>query len=202
MSEPVNVDTFIQDVFRDTWNLFKRDPALFLIAGLIVAFLSLVTLGIMAGPLAVGFIGIVRKRRRNEAATSEEVFAAMPVFATCFVIAVLVLIAAAIGFALLVLPGFAVLYAVMFVFPPVAYRDADVVGALRDSFELVKRHFMPTLILFLLLVALNAVAAGSVLGVLLTLPFGLIALTIGYEKLTGQEPAAAAAAGAPASPAS
>ena len=56
MTEIETFDEFIQTVMRETWELFRNDALMFVMAAAVVMLGSAITLGFCAGPLTVGFI--------------------------------------------------------------------------------------------------------------------------------------------------
>src|SRR5438093_1208747 len=130
MTEQVALESFIEDVVRKTWDLFRADAVLYLLAGLILAALGALTLGILLGPLTVGFIDIVRRRMRGEPATAGDVFAGMSSFLPALLVTIIVAVGVILGVMLLVVPAAVVVYLTLFVFHFVAYDKAGVGGSL------------------------------------------------------------------------
>ena len=65
-SQPLGRETLdIGLVFKQGWRLFVKDIGPLIVGALIVAVLSIVSLGILAGPLAAGLYGTVVKRVRD-----------------------------------------------------------------------------------------------------------------------------------------
>ena len=182
----INVEGFVQGVFNESFAAFKKDLVLYILAGLIVVFVGGFSLGILMGPLVVGFVQLARRRRRGEAATVSQIFDGMSSFGAAFLLTLIIAIGCFIGSMLLFVPALIVGLIVMFSFQVMVYKDAGVGDALKGSFELVKAHFVPSLVLFILLFVLNAIAGAIFIGAAVTVPFSLVATTIAYEKLTGQ----------------
>ena len=49
----------VQGALSEAWNLFAGDFVLWIVAGLVLTVGSIVSLGILAGPLTVGFVQLV-----------------------------------------------------------------------------------------------------------------------------------------------
>ena len=184
MTEPLNLESFVQDTFSEAWRVCSRDAVLFLLAGLIVIFLGGLTLGVLLGPLVVGFIRIVDRRRKGEAATASDVFSGMERFLPAFLATLAVGLTVILGTFLLVLPGLVAAYLAMFVWHPIALRGVGAGAALFQSFKLIQAHFGVTLILFLLLMILNGLGSAVMLGTLITFPFSLVVLSLAFERLS------------------
>jgi uncharacterized membrane protein len=193
MAEPsaassIEVEPFVQQSAREAWRTFKADPLLYIAGSLIVAVVGGVSLLILAGPLTVGFIDVVRRRRRGESVRIADVFGGMSQFASSFVAFVLVALATAIGCLLLVVPGLVVLIVSCFAFHEIAYRKAHAADGLRASFFIAKRNLLHVLVVLIGVAALNALGSAVLFGMLLTVPFALVWMTVAYELLTGQMP--------------
>ena len=185
MAEPVNLESFVQRCFEQAWDLFKKDVVLYLLSGLIVLIIGGVTLGILMGPLVVGFIQIIRRRQKGEMPTAGEVFAGMQSFLPAFLATLILGVAVILGSMLFVLPGLIVAYIGMFTFHFIAFKNAPVGTAIAGSFGLIKDQFAATLVLFVIVGILNGLGGAIMFGSFLTFPFGLLVLTVAFEKLTG-----------------
>jgi hypothetical protein len=183
MTESANLERFVQDVFKESWELFVKDIVLYILAGLITAVVGGVTLGILLGPLFVGLVGIIRKRRRGQPASAGDVFSGLSQFVPALLLAIVVGLAVILGSFLCVLPGLAVAWAAMFAFHELTYKQAGLGDCISQSVALIKAQPVPTLILFLIIGVLNGLGGAIFLGSIFTFPFGIIAITVAYEKL-------------------
>lgn len=185
MAELESLDQYALGVVRDTWDLFRRDPLLYLIAGLAVFFLSAITLGLCAGPLTAGYIELVRHARRNEPLALGIVFSRFDTWVPSLVASGLILVAVLIGFLLFIIPGLVVAVVTIFTLTVITYENTTGVAAIRRSIEIVRTSPGQTLALLLLLLVLHALGSILVLGMVLTVPLSIIPLTLGYERLVG-----------------
>ena len=205
MSNLGSPETFLKDIFAKGWQTFIQDAVLYILAFVLLVIFSVITLGIMSGPLMVGFINIVRKRLHGEEASPGDVFSGTAHFCTAFFTLLLIAIGVAIGTAFLVIPGLAVAWVTIFAFHCIAYRGDGVGEALNGSYNVIREHAGTTLVLFILLAAVNAVGGMFVIGSLLTGPFAMVTFTVAYEdltrpRLTQSQAAASGSALPPASP--
>jgi uncharacterized membrane protein len=184
----VEVEPFLQDSVREAWRTFKADAVLYIAGTLLLCVVSIVTLTVLAGPLAVGLIGIIRRRRRGEAAQISDVFDGLSQFASSFVAFLLIAIATSVGLLLAVVPGLLVLLATCFAFHEIAYRERHAGDALRASYAIAKNHVLHVLLLLIGVAALNALGNAVVFGGFLTAPFAAVWMTVAYEMLTDQTP--------------
>jgi hypothetical protein len=181
-----SLEQLLPAVLRETWDVFKNNALTFAIAALLCAFISALTLGILAGPLFVGFIDLVRRARRAEAVQIGEVFNRFDSFGSSVLATFLIAIAIIVGCSLLVLPGVVVALFSGFTLHVIAYDRASAFDSIKRSIQLVRQHFLPTLALFVIVSVVQAIGGSALLGVLLTLPLGLIAITVTYERLAGE----------------
>jgi hypothetical protein len=110
-----------------------------------------------------------------------------------FIVAILVGIATAVGFVLLIIPGIIVLYLTWYALTFAIDREQDAITAIKSSFELTSKNVGSLLLLALACFGLNVV--GVILcfvGLLVTIPVTLIASTYAYRVLTGGQVSPAA----------
>lgn len=176
----------IQSIFTRSWEVFKKDPVLYIVASLIVGVVGTVSLGILAAPLMVGFIRLTRNRMRGEEVGAGDVFGGMSALIPSLIAAILIAIGVGIGSLLLVLPGIAVAVIFSYAFHLIAYDDANVGDALKGSFELVKNNILLVILVMVLIGILNSIGGVVVVGVLLTGPFSMVASTVAFEEMRGQ----------------
>lgn len=194
MSEQiVNTQKEMVDVgklFQRTWALFQSKPVEHLVAGVIVMGLSIVSLGLLAGPLSVGHIRMVEKQQRGEPPRIEDVFSGFSSFGAAFVTSLILFVAMFIGMLLLVLPGIFVGLAWGFALWFVALEGASASEALGRAWQLFKAHTLSVIVICLLLAVINVVAGSVVLATLLTAPISLIFCTLAFQDMVGATPQA------------
>jgi hypothetical protein len=185
---PIEVEPFVLRSVRESWDVFKTDPLLYIAGTVIATVVGALTLGILAGPMMVGFIQLVQRRRRGQPAELGQLREGLSLFASSLVALLIVAVAASIGLALLVIPGLLVLVATCFAFHEIAYRRLHAVDALRASFQIARRNPLHVLIVLVGVAALNALGGAVLFGTLLTAPYAIVWMTVAYEILTDQTP--------------
>jgi uncharacterized membrane protein len=185
-SSAMEVEPFLQAVLRDSWQAFKRDPVLFIGASWLAALLTVVSLGLLLGPLTVGFIQLVHRRLHGQSARIGDLFEGMSAFVSSVLASVVIGLGIALGLCLAVIPGLFVGVATCFAFHELSYRKSTAIDAIKGSFVIFKTHLLHVLLLLVAIATLNALGHLTVLGVLVTVPFSLVLTTVAYEKLTGQ----------------
>ncbi len=189
MSEREPLEPFIKNVVSDAWRLFAADPALYVISGLVVMALSMFSLGICVGPLTVGFLRLVMRRQRGEAASTGDVFSGFDRFASSFLTVFIIMVAVVIGCIMLLLPGLAVALFAFFALQVLTVEGKGVFDSIGRSIDIVRANLIETLVLLLLVSALHAVGSSVLLGTLLTFPLGMIVTLVAYQRLAEREAA-------------
>lgn len=185
MAEPEAFDDFILAVARDSWDVFRREALLFVIAAVVLMLLAVVSLGLIAGPLMIGFIELVRRSGRGEPLALGLLFSRFDTFVASLLALLVLAVGVSIGLCLLVIPGLIAALFSTYTLHAIAYEGAGAFGAIRRSVELARAHFLPTVSLVLLLSIAQTIGGAVLFGVLVTAPLSLIALTVGYERLQG-----------------
>jgi uncharacterized membrane protein len=173
----------VQETLADAWALYRDDFVLFLIAGLLVVGVSIVTLGLLSGPLVVGFVDVVERRRRGEDAAATDVFDGFGLLAPSLVATVLIVVGTFIGLLLFVVPGLVFAVATTFTFQAIAIDRETATGAIGRSIEIVRDHLALSIVFIVIVIVLNSLGGLVLFGTFLTLPYCLILMTLAYDRL-------------------
>jgi len=184
MTESDRREDVVQDTLSEAWSLFTSDFVLWIIAGLIMLIVTVVSFGILAGPMTVGFIQLVERRRRDEPASATDIFDGFEQFGASLIAFILICIGVTIGMVLLVLPGLFFGFATAFAFHAIAIDDDDAAGALAKSFELIRKDFALSAVFLVIVLVLNGIGGAVSFGILLTMPLTLILMTFAYHRLS------------------
>jgi uncharacterized membrane protein YvlD (DUF360 family) len=172
--------------FKNGWHAFVADIAPLLIGTLIAGVLSVITLGILAGPLTAGLYSMVIGRMRDgRHAEIGDVFCCMDRF-WGFLWAALVLVVL-VGLASLTIVGGVLLATVwIYVFPFMVDRKMGLTDAMAASYhQVVDNGFWEHVALVVLFVVIGAVANGWL--AIVTTPFTIAALTAAYFATRGHK---------------
>ncbi len=182
-------------LFARAWKLFSEKPFEHIVAGLVVVLLGGITIGILLGPLLVGYIRLIERQQRGEPIAVTQVFDGFDTFGSSLGALILAGIGIAIGCIFLVIPGLILAagwgYAMWFV----ALRGAGPVDALGSSWRLFRANLAYVLVVEVIVGALNSLGSAVLLGALLAFPFGMILMNLSFNELTA--PAASSAASTP-----
>jgi MFS family permease len=183
----------LQESLRFYWHNFGR----LLLATLIVAILSGITLGILAGPLIGGLLVFSLKLLRGEKGDFQEIFGYFGQFGSTFLVtlclwAVMIVITLigwvpVIGwlFSLAVGPAASILYIIAIGL--VVIEKKTVQEALRQAIDCCKAE--PLLVwLYAFISGILAGLGGLLFGIgaVFTMPFGVAALVVAYQELTSK----------------
>jgi hypothetical protein len=173
-------------IFRQGWRRFIDDIGVLLIATLIAIGLTIVSLGILGGPLLAGLYGMVNMRLRDGRRPEiGDVFAGFSRFWSYFGagLALLVLI----GLASITIIGGVLLATIwLYVFPLMVDRGIGLGEAMKASKDLVMQGgFWEHLALVILLIVIHA-AAPSPLGIVV-LPFTIVTVGVAYFAAQGRD---------------
>ncbi len=205
---PVPIEAWLREGFK----LFQSQPGLLIAAGAITVALSVITLGVLSGPLMAGLYMLVLRLHDKASPTPKpgDLFQGFQVFLPAFLLVVGVAAITFVGsFILDFVPivgslaamlGSVVLSAVvMFAMPLIADRRMQVWPAVEMSLDTIKPNFWMFLAFNLLAGVISS--AGIIVccvGIVVTLPIGVCILSVAYRDVFGQPAAgeAAPAAGA------
>jgi uncharacterized membrane protein len=184
MSESIQDEDVVQDTLAEAWSLFTDDFVLYLVADLLLVVASIASFGLLTGPLTVGFIKLVEKRRRGEEASPTDVFDGFSQFGASFIASILIGIGVFIGILLLVLPGLLFGAAMAFTFQAIAIEDETATGAMARSFSIIQGNFALSVVFLVIVLVLSGIGGAFIFGTLLTLPFSLVLMTLAYHRLS------------------
>jgi hypothetical protein len=185
---PVSLESFLGAVLRDSWELFKKNALVFVLATVLAVIVAGISFGILTGPLFVGLIEIVRRAQRGEAVQIGDVFSRFDSFLPSLIALLLVGLAVCIGSFLLVAPGLLAALFSGFVLHAIAYERLSAIDAIKRSVQIVREHFIQSIALFVVISIAQALGGAVVLGLLLVLPMSIIAMTLAYERMAANSP--------------
>ncbi len=179
------------------FNLYKENFGILVLASLIAGILSVVTLGILAGPMMAGFLLITLRLFDKQEPKPEvgDVFKGFEYFLNSFLfILVWAVVLIVVSFLLGLVPcvgPFASVFVVyviqsflMFGLFLIVDEQMEFWPASMESFERVKTNFWPFLGLFAvssIIASIGAIACG--IGVFLTVPIQACILTVAYRDI-------------------
>ena len=171
------------------WEVVKTDIGLFM--GLTVLYVIVGSVGsvLTHGPMQLGFHLACMKKLVRGRTEIGDLFQGFNYFVAAFVAALLIAVFATIGTLLCIIPGLVVAAVYMFTYLFIADKRLEFWPAMEASHALVKNDYVGFVLFLLGLCLLNIVGAlCCIVGLLVTIPISMMAITIAYRELVGIEP--------------
>ena len=164
---------------KQAWRLFVKDIGPLLIAGLITVALSVLTIGILAGPLTAGLYGMVMARvREGRQPEVGDVFNQFDRFWSFFGATLVLVILIGLAFVTIV-GGFLLATIWLYVFPLMVERGMGLGEAMKTSKDMVLENgFWEHLALVLILTIIGSIANGAL--ALIAAPFTVVTVAVAY----------------------
>jgi len=174
--------------FERSWQVFTAFLAPILINTLMVAGVSIITLGIMAPVVSAGYMqSLLLALRDNRKPEVRDLFAHMNLFFPLLGFGILFLLAASVGFSLLVLPGIVVVLAAAFfliyMLPLMTDQQMGLFEAIKESARMamedpVSEH----LAVVAIYIILGSIGNSTGIGALFTQPYSCLIILLAYEQ--------------------
>jgi len=178
----------VAGLFKRCWALFSQKPVEHVLVSLIVVVLGSLTLGLLLGPLYVGQLRMIEKQQRGESISVQDAFSGFDSFAGSLLVTLCIFVCASIGMVFLVVPGLVVIAGWSFAYYFIARDRASASEALGGSWNLLKTQTVSVLLVLLLVIVVNCVAATFVLASLLVGPLSAIFCTLAFQDMTEGAP--------------
>jgi uncharacterized membrane protein len=171
------------------WELVKADMGNYVLIGLIFLVLNGMVPMILQGPLVVGFHIFVMKRMAGRNAEFADLFKGFNFFVPALV-ASLVISVFTFGASLLCLiPGLVVAAMYKFTYLFIVDKRMDFWPAMQASHNVVKSDYFGFTMFLLLLALVNLLGVlCCVVGLLVSIPVSIAAITVAYGELVGFDP--------------
>ncbi len=183
MANGVQQEDIIQDTLSEAWELFRDDFVLYVVAGLLLILATIVSLGILSGPLTVGFIKLIDRRRAGDTCSPVDIFDGFSEFGASFIASGLVFLGVFVGALLFLLPGLLFAIAMTFTFQAIALDGETATGGMSRSYEIVKSNIAVSIVFLVIMLVLSGIGSAVIFGTLITMPFCLIMMTLAYQRL-------------------
>jgi hypothetical protein len=176
----------IGSIFKNGWRRFVDDIGPLLLGTLIAAGLTIVSLGILAGPLLAGLYSmVIRRVRDGRRAEVGDVFSGFGRFWSYFAAALVLFVL--IGLASLTIIGGILLATIwLYVFPLMVDRGMGLGEAMSESFRIVREAGFWEHLALVIVFAIIAVVAEGPLALLAT-PFIIAATGVAYFAAQGRD---------------
>ena len=154
---------------------FKKDPVTHIIATLLVIFISGIAFGLLAGPMLVGYMRMIRIEDEGGKIEVADVFKGFEDFVPALLAVLVGSIIVSIGYMLCILPGLLLMAIVPTAAYLVACGEKDGIAALRRAWEAVKGHLVAAFLCTLILGIIGNIGMiFCFVGIVVTLPIAFI----------------------------
>lgn len=177
----------VEDVVQESFEVFKENWLSLILATIIAAIGSVVTLFILAPPLFFGLYAMAMRAVEGESIEASDVFKGFSYFGTSWVMAIVGFVAVSIGLILLIIPGLLLMVLFTYAVPLAIRGKLGGIDALQKSYNMGKENFEFTLILAFVLWVINAIGSALQVGFLISVPFSALCISIATIKLTEKE---------------
>ena len=184
----------IEKNLQKSIDLYLNNFGIIFLPGLAASILTVLSLGLLAGPLFGGLMILILKLLRDQQAEFKEIFAhfekTLPTLIICLAAEIVFLIARnipVVGVALTVALSPLILVVVTIALILIIEKDLAPLPAVKEGIAFFKTE--PLIIWIYGLIALILSAVGAVafgVGVFLTLPFSVICLAVAYQEYSEQ----------------
>lgn len=175
----------IENIFSETWQVFKENFVAYIIGTLIVVIGSIFIVTI--APLIYGLTYMAVKGVRGEKVEINDVFEGFNHFISSWVLVLVASILLSIGYLLLVIPGIILSILLLYAFPLLVLKGYGGIDAIKESVGLSKENFVDTMILSVILWVINAIGGSLQLGIIITLPIAIIVSVVAINTLNKDE---------------
>ncbi|MCC7491077.1 MAG: hypothetical protein IT204_01940 [Fimbriimonadaceae bacterium] len=169
------------------WASFGRAAGLLIGGYVITLVVSMLSLGLLCGPMQVGFNYLCLKIARDEPAEFGDVFYGFKVVVPAFILSLLVGLVVAVGTMLCVLPGLVAAFGLSWSLFLMADGEHNPIEALKESWRMFSED-MAQHAIFIFVAGLIMSVGGLVgFGQIITIPIGSMMIAHGFLRLTGNE---------------
>jgi uncharacterized membrane protein len=177
-------------LFKRTWQAIIQQQNLIvtLVGAAVLTLASSVTLGILAGPLFLGYALACLKIARGQPVAIDDLWTGFQRLVPAIVTSLIIGIAALIGFILCFVPGLIVMVLCTFVFP-LMVDDVELSGmdAIKKSAAMVKENVADVAIVWLVGVAISSVLSVTIVGTIAGMAFMSLMSAFLYDEIRKRE---------------
>ena len=190
---PANVSVQTGKWISEAWEIVKTDLPMFALMAFIVAAVGSAVPIVLQGAMAIGFHIAIIKKMRTGKLDLNDCFKGFDYLVPALVAALVIGIFVTFGTLACIIPGLILHAMYQFTYLFILDKRLDFWPAMEASFDLVKRDMMGFTMFALALLGLNiAGMLMCIVGVFITAPISVVAVTLAYRDLVGFEPQTAA----------
>ncbi len=191
MQNPFDIGTAL----TKGWETFTANAASLIVGLILVIILSMVTLGLAAPGLLVGYQKMCLRAVRGETPEIGDVFEGFQFFLPALIVAIVVGIAVSLGFILLIIPGLILAMLWAWVFWLMADGKEGLGDLLQESGEITKGDWVGVFVLMLVVGIVGMIGGVVPFGSLVTTPITYCAMAHAYDTWQKNNAGAASSEG-------
>ena len=168
------------------WNMVKADLGNFILVTLIFMVVNSVASIVTQGPLQVGFHIFCIKKMYGKKAELGDLFKGFDYFAAALVAALIIGAFVFVGILLCIIPGLLVAAALKFTYLFILDKKMEFWPAIQASHETVKSDYLGFTLFLCALGLINILGLlACIVGLLVTIPLSIAAITYAYQEVVG-----------------
>ncbi len=171
----------IEDIFTEAFDAFKANWVSLILATLVLMVGSIFI--IPGPPLLFGLFIMCLRAVRNERTEVLDILQGFDYFLRSWGIFLVAAVIILIGLALLVLPGIALLILLIYAMPLSIEKNLKAVESLKASYRLSRENLKFTIVLALIVYAINAVGGWTMIGSVLAIPYTALCVSAATVRL-------------------
>ncbi len=171
------------------WKLVEADLGNYLLLALVYIVLNAMVPMVLKGPLAAGFHIFCLKGLLGRQPEFPDLFKGFNFFVPALVASLLIGLFTLCGTMLCIIPGLVVAAMYMFTYLFIVDKRLDFWQAMQASHSVVRSDYFGFTMFFLLIILVNLLGLlCCVVGLLVSLPVSVAAITVAYQQLVGFDP--------------
>jgi hypothetical protein len=186
---PITVQVQSGRWISEGWALVKADMGNYVLLALVFLILSSAVPVILQGPLIAGMHIFTMKKLLGRRAEFADLFTGFNFFVPTLVASLVIGLLVGVGTLFCIIPGLVVAAMFKFTYLFIVDKRMDFWPAMQASHEVVKHDYVGFTLFLVLLFLVNLLGVlCCIVGILVTLPLTMAAITIAYKEIVGFEP--------------
>jgi uncharacterized membrane protein len=186
---PIGIKSQSGRWISEGWQMVKADMGAYVLLGLVFAALSSVVPMVLQGPMLVGFHIFCIKKMLNRRAELGDLFKGFDFFLPAFVASLIISVFVFAGTLACIIPGLVVAAMYKFTYLFILDKRMDFWPAMQASHAVVKNDYFGFTMFLLLMALVNFLGfLCCIVGLLVSIPVTLAAVTVAYKEIVGFDP--------------
>ena len=171
------------------WEMVKDDLGVYVALALVTLLLGAMVPFIIQGPLTAGFFIFCMKKTLNRHAEFADLFTGFNFFVPALVASLVIALFVSIGTLFCIIPGIVIAASCKFTYLFIVDKRMDFWPAMQASHAVVKNDYFGFTMFLVAMTLLNVLGVVCCLvGVLVTIPISVAAITVAYRDIVGFDP--------------